>query len=369
MRKVAVDYLRQGMRVGKPLYNSAGQVLLNAGVVLSHKYITHLKKIGVPFLYIEDNFTDDILIDDIIPDELRYKTIKEIKTVFQNQTRLGKHSFADTIKVERSVQEIVTELINNKNAIVNLVDVRSYDDYTYAHSVNVCILAILTGIAMKQSRPVLYHLGMGALLHDMGKMHVPLEILNKPGKLTEEEFRIMKQHSTFSYQKLTQQEGISSLSARIAYEHHERHDGSGYPNGLKNNEIHILSQITGMVDMFDAITADRVYRKAFPVHEACEMIAAAGDYYFDYKLILPFLNNIAVYPLGTALELSNGSLAIVTKVANGYPANRPTVRVITNEGKQKVAPYEVQLDATPDLNIKRVVPESDLQALLKLTEN
>lgn len=365
MRKIAVDYLRQGMRVGKPLYNSAGQVLLNRGVVLSCQYISHLKKIGVPFLYIEDNLTDDIIIDDIIPDELRYKTIKEIKTVFQNQTRSGKLSYYDTSQVEHSVHDIVSELINNKNAIVNLVDVRSFDDYTYAHSVNVCILAILTGIALNQSKAVLYHLGMGALLHDMGKMHVPLEILNKPGKLSEEEFSIMKQHSTFSYQKLTQQKGISSLSARIAYEHHERYDGTGYPNGLKNDQIHFLSQITGMVDMFDAITADRVYRKAFPVHEACEMIAAAGDYYFDHKLILPFLNNIAIYPLGTALELSNGCLAVVTNVSKGYPANRPTVRVLTDEEKQQVAPYEVKLEAKQELTIARVVAEHRLQDLLK----
>ena len=360
MRKIAVDYLHEGMIVAKPLYNAAGQILLNAGVALNSRFIRNLKKLAVPAIYIQDRLSEGIEVEDIISDELRSKTVSEIKSVFQKMNQKDRFSLQNVSQVERSLQDIIQELVNNKNVLVNMVDVRSFDDYTYGHSVNVCILSVLTGISLDLSRTALYHLGMGALMHDLGKMQVPKNILNKPGKLTEEEFAVMKGHSTYSYQSLQKQPGISSLSALVAYQHHERYDGSGYPNGLKGEEIHKFSQITGMVDMFDALTADRVYRKAFPVHEACEMISGAGNYYFDYSIIPAFLNNIASYPVGTLVELSSGCLGMVYQVDRGFLAN-PVVKIITDEAKQRTSPYLLNMAERLDLVISQVITEGQLK--------
>ncbi|ABO51157.1 metal dependent phosphohydrolase [Desulforamulus reducens MI-1] len=362
MRKIPLDYIRPGMQTAKRVYSASGHVLLNAGVKLTSGYIQQLKKLGIPSLYIEDKFTEDILIKDVIPDELRMQTIKEVKNIFSKEVGSGKFTYQDAARMERAVQDIITELICNRAAVVNITDIRSYDDYTYAHSVNVCILAILAGLSMELSKPSLYHLGMGALLHDIGKVQIPRAILNKPGKLTAEEFTVIKNHSTYSYNSLRKYEGISHLSALIAYEHHEKYDGSGYPKGLKQGEIHQLSQITGMVDMYDALTADRVYRKAFPPQEACEMIAAAGNYFFDFNIIDPFLRNIAPYPLGTFVELSNGCLGVVVEVEKGYPAN-PTVRVLLDQNKEPTSSYLINLGEKLDLVISQVVPENQLLKL------
>ena len=331
MRKLGVHLLKEGMKVAKAVYNSNGQIFLNEGIILNNGYIAKLKKLGIPAVYVDDGFID-VKIDDVITDETRIRAVNNVKNIFnvESGSNLAKNIVISK-EVLSSVNDILDELLNKSDIVVNLTDIRLYDDYTFAHSVNVCVLALVTGIALGYNRKKLYNLGLGAMLHDIGKVMVPKDVLNKPTKLTKEEFEIIKNHPKWGYELLKDKFEINSIVRAIVYQHHERWDGSGYPRGLKGNQIYELAQVTGLVDMYDAITADRVYRKAMPAHEAFELIAASGDFLFRFDIVKAFLDHIAAYPAGTWVKLSTGEVAIVLETKKGM-ALRPKVKVLFDSG-------------------------------------
>ncbi|SHE90771.1 HD-GYP domain-containing protein [Desulforamulus putei] len=357
MRRVSLQHVKPGMKVGRPVFNSNGQVLLNAGVILNERYIARLRLLGIPSLYIDDGLLPDIQVDDVISDETRIKAVKQVKDLLKTHSLSLGSNVKEMERVYSTINEIIDQLLNNNKLMVELIDIRSLDDYVFAHSVNVCVLALMTGIFLGYERPKLFHLGMGALLHDIGKILVPKEILNKPGPLTEEEYNIVKKHPEYGLQILSKNPHVSSLSRLVVYQHHERYCGTGYPQGLKDLEIHEFAQITGMVDMYDALTADRVYRKAFPPHEAYEMIAGAGDYLFSYHIIEPFLANIAAYPAGTVVELSSREIAVVVCTTKGFSLY-PRVRLLYDKARKPVTDLiEIELSDYRNVVISRVVDE------------
>lgn len=357
MRRVPLNLISPGMKVGRPVINGNGQVLLNAGVILTEKYLHRLKLLGIPSLYIEDGYLPDLQVDDVISEETRIKAITRVKGLLKEHTRSLGASEHNSQQIYATVNEIIDQLLSNNRLIVNLIDIRAMDDYIFAHSVNVCVLALMTGIVLGYSRSKLFHLGMGAMLHDMGKILVPKEILDKPGKLTDEEYAVVKQHPDHGIKLLKDNPHVSNLARLVVHQHHERYCGQGYPQGLRDSEIHEFAQITGMVDMYDALTADRVYRKAFPPHEAYEMISAAGDYLFKYDIIDPFLSNIAAYPAGTMVELSSGELAIVVGTKKGFSLY-PRVRVMFDQQKKPVTEVrELELLDYRNLVISRVIED------------
>ncbi|MGB9804909.1 HD-GYP domain-containing protein, partial [Desulfofundulus sp.] len=210
----------------------------------------------------------------------------------------------------------------------NLTEICSADMYTYAHSVDVCVLALTVGVKFGYEKKDLLRLGIGGLLHDLGKSKVPPEILNKPGKLTPEEFREIKKHPAYGYKIILEsQDRIDPRSAAVILNHHERYDGTGYPRGLKGDEIDEMSAICSVADVYNAITTDRVYRKAHPPHEAYEMIMASGDLMFSSRIVEAFLKCVLPYPPGSVVRLSSGLVGVVLRVKQGFPF-RPVLKLV-----------------------------------------
>ncbi len=329
MRKLFIDFVLPGMKVGRPICNSKGHVLLNAGVILTRRYIQRLKSMGIPAIYIDDGLLSDVEVPDVIPDDIRFSVMTNVRSFYSNLEIKSDESknIIGMKKIGKGINDIINQLLESPDIVVNLTDIRSVDEYTFGHSVNVCVLALLTGIKLGYSKAKLYHLAMGALLHDVGKTQVPDYILNKPGKLTEEEFMAMQQHSDFGYEILLKNDNVSRLSALIAQQHHERLNGHGYPKCLKNDEIHEFAQVTGLVDIYDALTADRVYRAAIAPYVAYEMIRDYAGLLFDSNLVNAFLYNVAAFPSGTLVKLNTGEIAGVVETAPGY-TTQPTVRIL-----------------------------------------
>lgn len=197
------------------------------------------------------------------------------------------------------------------------------------------------------------------MLHDVGKTQVPKRILDKPGPLTPEEYAMVKTHSAHGYGMLINFPFASS----IAYQHHERLDGSGYPRGLKGKEINEESQITAMADVFDALISHRQYRAGFPPHEAYEFLAATGNVHFDITLVRAFLSNVAAYPAGVMVELSDGSVALVLETPHGQPL-LPRVRCLFDPELRYIAsPLEICLGENT-LHIRKVIPTDVANGLL-----
>lgn len=365
MRRVPTSSLLPGMVVGHPVYNSRGEVLLNSGVVLTEKYIDSLKKLGYPALYIIDESLPEIYVEDVIDDSTRMQAVALARRILNggpvHRAALNKALVGE---VKNTVRDIIDQLLESPSLVVNMVDIRSMDDYLFAHSVNVCVLALITGISLGYSQEKLLRLGVGALMHDMGKTLIPQSILNKPGPLTKEEFEIVKEHTSYGYTILTSSGSqVPRISALIALQHHERYGGDGYPKGLDSRQIHEFAQIVGIADVYDAMTADRVYRKAYPPHEAYEMLMAAGDYMFDYCLVKTFLSHIAAYPAGTLVQLSSGEVAIAVETKKGYSLYPKVVLLADPKGNPLPERKEIDLSTQTKITIVKVLEPSEIEAL------
>ncbi|WP_129596587.1 HD-GYP domain-containing protein [Anaerophilus nitritogenes] len=352
MFKVNIEFIKPGMILAKTLQNIDGQILLSAGVKFKDNYIQKLKELGITHVYIDTKETSDIVIEDVICDQNRFEAKKAIKDVMED-LYMGRRIQLE--QVSYTISNILDDLLGNRDILLNLSDIKAADEYTFAHSVNVCVLSLITGIAMGYNRERLEKLGVGAILHDIGKIWIPKEILNKPGKLTDDEYKKVKRHPKVGYDMIKRYDHISSLSAVVVLTHHERYDGRGYPLGKKGEEIHEFARIVAIADVYDALTSDRVYKsKMFP-HEAVEYLISMGGHQFDYEIVKKFIVHVAAYPLGTMVVLNTGEKGVVVKLDQAYP-NRPTIRCMYGvDGERYDGFKELNLIDYPSITIIEVL--------------
>jgi HD-GYP domain-containing protein (c-di-GMP phosphodiesterase class II) len=330
MRYIPTFCLREGMVLAKSLRGNDGLLLLQQGLPLKQSYISLLKCNGFQGVYIHDRLSEEIKIKTIIDDELRNSAAKAVKNLYVQSLSSGiSPSMADDVKA--NVHNIVDEIIENRNIIVNMIDLKSYDNYTYYHSVNVGVLSIVIGVALGMNYTDLYKLGLGALLHDIGKVFVDKDIIDKPGSLTAEEYEEVKKHPLLGYEYITDANLNLPISGLISIlQHHERIDGSGYPGKLTHKEINKFSLIVSIADVFDAMTSDRTYRPGMMPSEVMEYLMGGAGTLFDQELVYLFTRKVAAFPLGTCVLLSNGLTAIVI---DNYEdcCLRPKVKIVNND--------------------------------------
>jgi HD-GYP domain-containing protein (c-di-GMP phosphodiesterase class II) len=263
-----------------------------------------------------------------------------IRDIMQD-VRLGKNIESDRVK--RVVNNMIDSIFSNQAALASLTRIKDYDEYTFVHSINVCILCLTLGRHLNFSRDELEQMGIGALLHDVGKMRVPPHILNKPGKLTEEEFNEVKKHPLYTLEVLDKSQGIPESSKQVALQHHERYNGRGYPRGLQGEQIGRFGQIAAIIDVYDAITADRVYKKAIPLHEGIRLIYQGVKEDFSQLLVEHFIQCVGIYPTGTLVLLDSEEIGIVCAV-NPEKLLRPNVMILYRDSKVRYPqPFIVDL--------------------------
>jgi HD-GYP domain-containing protein (c-di-GMP phosphodiesterase class II) len=367
LHRVSTTEIRAGMRLGKSIIMADGRVLLQAGTVLKESFIDPLLAHGVAAVYVVNELAPDVEPVDVISDETRQrlgaelkKTMAEIDRTFSEAAKLGVRRFRASIRAERlkaTVDQIIGELMANPKATVSLQDIRTADEYTLGHSVNVCILSTLLGVELGYSPQELRELALGALLHDVGKTAVPPEILNKPGKLTPDEIAIMNQHTTMGWMMLKDQREISYTAAIVALQHHERWSGGGYPMNLSGNQIYKFARVTAVADCYDAMVADRVYRKGLSPAVALETLSGPMHGYFEPRIILSFLNCVAPWPVGSMVEITGGQKAVIVSAERGK-ADRPRVRVLLEpDGTPIAQPFEIDLFRERSVDIVRTLHE------------
>lgn len=231
-----------------------------------------------------------------------------VKTVMQD-VRLGRA--VELEQVEPMIESITESVLSNSGALLTLLRIKNKDDYTFLHSVSVGTLMIAFCRSVGMDRETIHLAGLGGILHDTGKALVPDEILNKPGRLTEEEFDIIRRHPRDGFDILSRTEGIGEIPLDITLHHHERVDGSGYPNKLNGDTISTLAKMAAIVDVYDAITADRCYHKGMAPTDALRKIFEWSKYHFDPKLVQAFMRCVGIYPVGTLVLLESGKLGVV----------------------------------------------------------
>ena len=366
MRLVKIDKWKPGMKLGKPIMNDNGKVLLAKGVELIDRLIPKLKKYNVTTLYIDDEVSEGIDIVESIPEALRVEALHTITEGFQtlmdvsqsNSNLQGMMKSSRTIRSFQKVfKDIVASLTDNKDALNLLASAKIHENYIFEHSLNVsiyaCQLALANGLPLKNVEEI----GLGAMLHDLGKVHVPLEILNKPSELTKEENTLVKKHCEQGFEILRKIHEIPLPVAHCALQHHERIDGTGYPRGLKGDEIHRYAKIISVADVFDTVTNPRVFKPAVMPHEGLEILYAGGGTQFDIHQVNLFRDCIAIYPPGLTIRLNDGRTGIVSKY-NYQAVGRPEIRIIKNEANENVSPYEIDLGARENLMLEIVMADA-----------
>ncbi len=278
--------------------------------------------------------------------------LRDAQAVHDSATRLIR-AMMDDVRLGRQIEfdditealgHVTSTMLGNFGTVAQLGQLKNKDDYTFQHSVGVC--ALMTGFAkvLELKRQTIADISIGALLHDIGKMRVPPEILNKPGRLTDAEFDEIKQHVIHGRAILRDAPWLSKTAFNVMDHHHERYDGSGYPEGLRAAEISSVGQMAAIVDVYDALTSERVYHTAMMPVEALRKLQEWAPYHFNEELVAHFVRSLGIYPLRTLVRLESGRAGIVIEQ---NPANlaRPVLLMVFDcEHDKPLTPYRLDLE-------------------------
>ena len=281
MRFLALQDITEGMHLGKTILAiTAGCFWLKGQT--DQIVSAENRELGYTHLYVfQPDVDKDWLLEGPLSDYTYSETLSVVK---KSLVQAAKSRRFNLKEVNNVIDYVVDEIMDNPIVLYNLIDMKKQDEFIYEHSVNVCIISSIIGKNMGLARDKVKQLAIGALLHDLGKVYVDPEVLNKPSSLTEEEFKQVKEHTKYGFEVLRSLDDFSILSAHIAYQHHEREDGSGYPRGLLSEEIHSFAKIVAVADSFEAMTANRKYRKKVFKNEKDPAVDPGG---FKRKMIIP----------------------------------------------------------------------------------
>lgn len=287
-----------------------------------------------------------VLSDEVLRARKLHSDANKLVSRMMRDVRMGQQ-----IEVEQCVpvvEGILDSIFRKPEALLPLAQMKSRDEYTFQHSVAVAALAAAFGRTLDMPREVIKELAIGGLLHDVGKALVPARVLNKPGKLTEEEFGLMKDHARLGSELLRKTPGVSEIAYSAAAEHHERFDGSGYPHGLKGDGISVYGQMLAIVDVYDAITSLRVYHKGLPPTEALRNIFQWSKCHFSPTLVQAFIKGIGIYPAGSLVRMESGRMGIVREIVPDKLL-QPVVKIFYNADKRcYLSPETVALSKCDD---------------------
>ncbi|WP_368488197.1 HD-GYP domain-containing protein [Clostridium sp. BJN0013] len=352
MRLEFINRVNEKDVLGKSILTCDGQVLLKTGVELTNNYINKLKELGVFYLYVEDERLEDVNIEDEKLLELKQASMKSMSNIMSNLYNCNEKELRKSFI---GIEDMVNYIIELGDVNKSLYDIQTYDNYTFIHSIDTCIMASFLGVSAGYDKWQLREIGIGASLHDIGKTKIPLEILNKETKLTDEEFKEIKNHPIYGAKILKKNVIISDAVIKIVEQHHERIDGRGYPYGLEDKQITNYAKLICICDVYDAVSNDRCYRRKFSPNDAYELILSGSGSNFDQNLVYNFKNTFAIYPLGCGVQLSNRIKGYVVKQNKGFP-DRPVIRVLYDVDTGNSIPgYELDLLQTPNVVIKGLI--------------
>lgn len=354
--KTNAEDLKVGMYVSKLDKPWLESPFLFQGFVLKNQADIDAVRQQCKFVFIDENKQHESLIFTSKPSSLSLaaleknppykqtsafaKEIPKAGYIYKESAALIKSFMEDisldkTISVKiakKAVADCVNSVLNAPDALLWMTQLKNRDLYTSQHSMNVCILAITLGRQIKLNVEQLNIAGLCGMMHDMGKMRIPLEVLNKPGKLDPQELEIMQSHAEIGWKLLQSSTEMSREAIEAAYSHHEHLDGTGYPRGLTADKIGLYTRIVSIVDMYDAITSDRIYQKGRTHIDAISIMTKLGNSHLDADLTFKFIECLGIYPPGSIVEMSNGEVAIVVE-ANQTTRLKPKIIILLDEQK------------------------------------
>ena len=335
MRLYRTNELQEGMILARDVYSLDvlnSLLLLPKDTVLTTKIIYRMIDNGIKRVFIRDGRYEDCETIQLLTKEEREQAVSEIRKVYEknniNATSIG---LEDMRVLEDITTMLVHKITTTPTLKTSMSDLRSYDEYTYHHCLSVACLSIAIGTALNLDEEKLQKLGLSALLHDIGKTMVGIDIINKPTRLTTEEFELVKMHPTLGGDYLRKHQLCNMDVYNGVLTHHEKFDGTGYPLKLKGENIPLFGRIISVADVYDALTSNRSYRKSLLTHEAFEYILGGVGTLFDETIVKAFTRAVAPYPIGTLVSLSNGQTGLVVGINEDFPLRPEIINLETNE--------------------------------------
>jgi HD-GYP domain-containing protein (c-di-GMP phosphodiesterase class II) len=304
MPLIPVTEIKPGMTLAKPILRANdGLILFQNDIELKQVYIDRIKSLDLESVWVRDNpAIDESDFLEPIKEETRMRATSILRTTF---SQLKEQKNLDIVKLKNLVKEILDYILSDDRVVYTIIKINAYDIYTFTHSVDVCVIAILIGSIMDLKRNELEILGICSLLHDVGKIFLDFRILNKPSKLESIEYEQIKAHTWAGYEFLKSKESLSYLIPHMALQHHEREDGSGYPRGLKGKEIHRYAKIIAVADVFNAMTSQRIYQDPVPASLAVQEIYENTPLKYNQDVVEHFRKIVTPYSKQSILLLSN----------------------------------------------------------------
>jgi HD-GYP domain-containing protein (c-di-GMP phosphodiesterase class II) len=398
----SLDRVQPGEVLGRTIYEPQGRPLLVAGTALTERYIRSLQQRGYRSVYIRDGLADDIVPSELISDRVRSTITDHVATTFSQvsmlatERGLGGHGVDSATarlgdrplqlvddgddlvgQLYADVEALITELLET-DTVAGLESLKTHNEYTFQHSVDVAVIGVLLGKHLRMPRERLRELALGCLLHDLGKIYIDQAILDKAGQLTKEEFDAIKEHPRMGFELIRRMPIASLLPAHVAYQHHERQSGAGYPQGLIGGasaiaRIHheqagagkmlLIAEIGAVADVYSALSSDRPYRAALTPDVTIKTLRDMAGPHLHPEIVEALGRLVPSYPVGHWIEVTGGVHAQWRGVVTELPyreLHRPTVRLLLDEhGEQVTSPVELDLREHPAVELRCLAPDHD----------
>lgn len=320
---VSIYECKPGMQLAEDIYNELGVLIAAKNMILDRHTIYLIENLGITRVKVYEKNEDMIVVSGTELFRAQYdENVETVKGILHDISTGRK---VEMDRVNRATDSILFRINENRDIVDCINDMHDSDEYLYTHSINVALLSMLIGKWLKYEFKLLKSLVTSAFLHDIGKVKIPPEILNKPGRLTEEEYEEVKKHSSYGFKITESMSGLDEDVRKGILMHHEREDGSGYPFGLKGTEIHPFGKIIAVADMYDAMTSNKAYRRMICPFDVIESIEK--DYFgiLDHSVVSVFLHNIASYYIGDFVKLSNGDIGEIIYI-NQNNISKPIIK-------------------------------------------
>ncbi|THF80286.1 HD-GYP domain-containing protein [Cohnella fermenti] len=370
MTQIPTGSALPGQTLAKAVVSKSGMVILGAGTRLTEHYIARLKKLGVPDISIRREAPPSPSPSPPAPEvpsrprdgggdgfKTSLAAVKEAVEEFKDSEAIRKRLSVPMLgqRFFRIYGQLL-DLIGRQPVIMEqLAALHRKDPFLFRHAMNVSAYSAIVGFANGYGESQLYELTLSALLSDIGMTGVPTALYAKSDTLSRDEKERIEAHTLEGYQQLVRLEGIPHTAAVCALQHHERYDGSGYPFGIRKEEIHPYAQIIGIADIYDALVSPRYHRKAYTPGEAIEYLLGSGDTLFNLPYVKLFVSHVSIYPVGTRVQLNSGQTAVITSVDPSF-VQRPIVRIIQEpDGSIVLYPYELDLKDRLEVVISDIV--------------
>lgn len=323
MNLISIEDVRSGMILARDVINDLGITFMSANTVLSPSSIEALRKLDIDFIYIKEEREVPSAVDEITVEQAYLRLLSFYKTIYTN-VRQGKSLNIE--QLSRETLPLFRKIVSDNNILAYLRRVRIDEDYVYMHSVNVGIFSMIIAKWANLRDDVQGSLAISGLLHDIGKTQISPSIIDKPGQLTEDEFKDIQRHTTFGNEILKLCTGASKELLEGVLYHHERIDGSGYPEGRRSGEIPLFAKVIAVADVFDAITANKTYREKISVYAAARVLKTESFNKLEPKITEIFLKNISRFYVGNKVKLNTGDIGEVI-LLNKTDVTRPLIKV------------------------------------------